>query len=106
MKIFLTILILSISYSCEDSSNEPATRRIYIDDHLADCTGVGPQKCMLVKENLEDEFTYFYDNIGGFNYEEGYNYILKVSIVTIKNPPADGSSKKYSLVEILKKEKT
>jgi hypothetical protein len=104
MKTFLTILILSIAYSCEDSTNEQNTKTLYISDHLVDCTGVGPQKCMLVKEKIEDDFTYFYDNIVGFDYEAGYNYTLKVRVDAIKNPPADGSFLKYSLVEILKKE--
>lgn len=90
--------------SCEDPDDTQTTKILYIGDHLIDCTGVGLQKCMLVKENLEDDFTYFYDNIDGFDYQEGFNYTLKVSVETIRNPPADGSSLKYNLIKILEKE--
>jgi heat shock protein HslJ len=107
MKALFILLILSLSAnSCENSNDEQTTKTLYIGDHLIDCVGVGPQKCMLVKENSDDDFTNFYGAIEGFDYEEGYNYILKVGIETIKNPPADGSSLKYSLIKILEKEKT
>lgn len=106
MKVFFMILILSLSTnSCEESADNQITKTLYVAHYLTDCTGVGPQKCMLIKENIEDDFSYFYDNIAGFDFEEGFNYTLKVTVESIKNPPADGSSLKYSLVEIIKKEK-
>lgn len=101
MKSFFIILILSFSVnSCEETKN------IYVADHLTDCVGVAPQKCMLIKENVSDDWTYFYGNIKGFEYETGFEYLLKVKIETIKNPPADGSSLKYTLIEVLEKNKT
>ena len=48
---------------------------------------------------------FFYDEIAGFQYEEGYVYTLKVRVVYVENPPADGSSGSYALVEIVSKEK-
>jgi len=102
MKPLIIILLLSLTSvkSCDE------TKHIYVADHLADCTGVGPQKCMLIKEKIVDEWTTFYDQIEGFEYEEGYEYLLNVKIKTIKNPPADGSSLKYTLVEVFEKKKT
>ncbi len=101
MKSLFIILILSLSTnSCEKTKN------VYIADHLIDCTGVAPQKCMLIKENIIDDWTHFYGNIKGFKYETGFEYLLKVKIETIKKPPADGSSLKYTLIEILEKNKT
>ena len=41
--------------------------------------------------------------IEGFDYVEGFTYKLKVKIVKISNPPADASSVKYVLVEVLSK---
>ncbi len=58
---------------------------------------------MLVKENLDSDWKNFYDQINGFKFQEGYEYKLKVKVTEIKNPPADASSLKYSLVEILEK---
>lgn len=43
--------------------------------------------------------------INGFTYEPGYYYTLKVKKVIPANPPADGSSRNYILIEVLKKEK-
>lgn len=40
-----------------------------------------------------------------FNYEEGFNYRLKVEIIHLKNPSQDDSSIKYKLIEIISKEK-
>ena len=79
MKVFFMILILSLSTnSCEESADNQITKTLYVAHYLTDCTGVGPQKCMLIKENIEDDFSYFYDNIAGFDFEEGFNYTLKV----------------------------
>ncbi len=41
--------------------------------------------------------------IEGFNYEEGFNYCLKVEIIHLVNPPKDESNVKYKLVEIISK---
>lgn len=101
MKSLVFIIILAVTAkSCED------TKHIYVADHLVDCTGVAPQKCMLVKEKIVDDWTNFYGNIEGFDYEEGYEYLLNVKVEEIKNPPADGSSLKYTLVEVFEKKKT
>jgi len=98
--LFISLLILIAAKSCDE------TKHIYVADYLVDCTDVSPQKCMLIKEKIVDEWTIFYDQIEGFNYEEGYEYLLNVKIKTIKNPPADGSNLKYTLVEVFEKKKT
>jgi len=101
MKNLVIILILNfVANACDE------TKTIYVADHLADCVGVAPQKCMLIKETLQDDWQYFYDKIQGFDFEEGYNYQLKVKIETVKNPPADASGIKYTLIEVLAKEKS
>lgn len=65
-----------------------------------DCTGVGPMKCMYVtKPNGKQEF--FYGSIQGFNYQEGYEYQVEVASAPVANPPADGSSIRYTLVKII-----
>lgn len=94
---FLGALFLLLS--CKE------TKTVYIASYQIDCNGVAPQMCMLYKENPDDEWTYFYDTIEGFEYEEGYEYTLEVAISKIDEPPADASSLKYALVNILSKEK-
>ncbi|NKQ37184.1 MAG: META domain-containing protein [Chloroflexi bacterium] len=76
---------------------------MYVGPELVDCTGVAPQKCMQVKENPDDDYTFFYDQIEGFNYEEGFEYELKVEVTKVENPPADASNLKYTLVEEVSK---
>jgi len=76
---------------------------LYVGPELKECTGEGPQTCMMVKENPEDEYTFFYDQIDGFEYEEGYEYELRVLVTPVENPPAGGSSLNYSLVEVVNK---
>ena len=76
---------------------------LIIADHVTDCVGVGPQTCMLVKESPEDEWTYFYDQIEGFNYEPRYTYELIVTEIKVDNPAADASSMRYQLKELVSK---
>ena len=75
----------------------------YVDSKLVECVGVGKQQCMLIKKEMESDWKFFYDNIDGFNFEKGFVYKLKVHVTENENPPADSSSLKYSLVEILEK---
>ncbi len=98
-KFLLFFNIIVLFSSCQE------TKRIFIANHLVDCEGVAPQKCMLIKENLADEWTYFYDTIDGFEYEEGYSYEIEVVVTKVENPLADASTLQYSLVKLLSKEK-
>lgn len=63
-----------------------------------------PIKCMLVKEQKEDEYRHLaFSGIQDFEYEKGYEYHLRVNKTTLANPPADGSMYKYQLVRVLEK---
>jgi len=77
------------------------TKILYVDSKLVDCVGVGPQQCMLVRENSDSDWKMFYDNIEGFDYQEGTQYKIEVIITDVENPPADASSLKYTLVTVL-----
>lgn len=84
-------------------TGEPVEKTIIVGPELVDCEGVGPQKCMQVKENPDDEYTLFYGQIEGFQYEEGNQYTLVVKEEPVENPPADAPSIKWTLVSILSK---
>ncbi len=45
----------------------------------------------------------YYNDIEGFSYEEGFEYEILVNKKVIENPPADGPSFVYKLVNIVKK---
>ena len=85
-------------------AGEAVEKTIYVGPELVDCTGVAPQKCMLVKENPEDDYTLFFDQIEGFDYEEGYEYEITIREEQVENPPADASSIKWTLVSVESKE--
>ncbi|MTG97784.1 MULTISPECIES: DUF4377 domain-containing protein [Myroides] len=76
-----------------------------IADKLADCTGVGPMKCMQIKESKDAEWQFMYQGIEGFEYEEGFEYVVEVKRTELKNPPADAPSIRYTLVKLISKEK-
>jgi heat shock protein HslJ len=77
----------------------PVEKTIYVGPHLVDCQGEGPQKCMLVKDQPDEEYTLFYNQIQGFEYQEGFEYELHIREETVENPPAGGSSFRWILVE-------
>jgi heat shock protein HslJ len=74
---------------------------LYVGPELQECVGVAPMECMLVKEDPEGEYELFYSQIEGFTFEPGYEYELLVMVEDVANAPADASSKKYTLVEIV-----
>lgn len=82
---------------------EGEIKTLFIGPELVDCEGAGPQKCMQVKESPEDEYGLFYSQIEGFKYEEGYEYEIVVEVTKVENPPADASSLKYTLIDVVSK---
>ncbi|HEX8905104.1 MAG TPA: DUF4377 domain-containing protein [Longimicrobiaceae bacterium] len=67
------------------------------------CQGFAVQDCLLVREPPAEEWTLFYDDIEGFEWQAGYEWTLVVAVRDIDNPPADGSSQSYRLVKVVKK---
>lgn len=77
-------------------------KTLFVGPETAECVGVAPQDCLLVKENVEDEYTFFYDSIAGFTFEPGFEYELRVSVSDVAQPiPADASSLRYRLIEVV-----
>jgi hypothetical protein len=100
----LTLLLLLAGSAC-DKSVEPEMLTLQIDSRYQDCVGVGPMKCLRVKENDASNWQLFYGAIEGFTYEPGYSYTVQVSRETISDPPADGSSYRYKLLQIVSQQK-
>lgn len=90
----------TIFYSCKSEGS-----KLIVASQQADCVGVGPQKCYLVKESADKDWEFLYQDIGGFRFEPGYEYKLEVRKERIENPPADGSSIKYTLIKEISKER-
>jgi hypothetical protein len=76
---------------------------LYVGPERVECTGVGPQLCLLVKERPDADWEYFYEGLEGFAYEPGYTYKLLVRKGRVENPAADASSIRWRLIRILEK---
>ncbi len=76
-------------------------QRLWVGPQLVDCVGEAPQKCMQIRRSVDGEIEWFYDSIDGFTHEAGTSYVLDVAVSTVDNPPADASSLRYRLVEIV-----
>jgi heat shock protein HslJ len=109
MKQILIILMVFIIVSCASQkkvTNSPYV--IWVKGIKVDCTGVGPMKCMQVQKNdiIEPgKWQNFYTEIEGFQFQSGD---LCKLLVSEEKPdksqvPADGSSIKYKMVELLEK---
>ena len=84
-------------------SAQAAPRMLDVDSHLVECTGVGEQRCMRVREGSDQPWQIFHGQIEGFTYEPGYRYRLKVDEEAVANSPADASAVRTILVEIVRK---
>ena len=103
MKLVLVILV-AILAGCNNDSEGVGDREVFIDHYKSECFGIDLSLCMRSRSSTEEEWSLFYNAIEGFDYEWGYVYKLKVNVSNIENPPADASSKKYTLLEVLSKE--
>ncbi len=89
--------------ACAPGVGGPAEKTVYVGPYLVDCVGVAPQKCMMVRQDPKAEASLFYDQIAGFDYEAGFDYILLVREEEVENAPADASSLKWTLLEVVEK---
>lgn len=97
--LVLTALVaLSVSMA---RAQAPASKTLWVAHYRVDCVGVGPQKCLLIKEEQYSPWELFYGQIEGFDYVEGYGYELRVLEEKIDNPPADSSAIRVNLVEVI-----
>jgi hypothetical protein len=100
----LVFLVLLAGSAC-DKAVEPEMLTLQIDSQYRDCMALGPRKCLWVKENDAMSWQLFYNPIDGFTYEPGYRYTVQVSREIVPDPPADGSSYRYKLLQIVNRQK-
>lgn len=92
---------MAVMASCVSSR-----KTLYVAAKKAPCHGIAQRECLQVKTTIHQaDWHYFYNQIAGFSYEEGYRYKLRVKEIKIKNPPADASRLQYQLIKIVSKTK-
>ena len=101
--ILMFSIFTAIGLAACVQSDSTIVKTVYVGPVLVECEGEGAQQCMQVKENPEDKYQLYYDQIEDFEYQEGYNYELSIQEDTVENPPAGGSSIKWTLIEVVDK---
>jgi hypothetical protein len=107
LRFLLPVLALLLGGAAAACEGLPTAAEEVVTLHVApfqrECTGMVVMQCMQVKERPQDEWQNFYDAIEGFTYEPGHTYRLRVLKRPVPNPPADGSSVSWHLLEVLEK---
>lgn len=111
MKNYLLLFPLLALIGCPASTEKAAETKqeiFWVNSLKVPCTGVAPMHCLQIQRgnNLQEgKWEVFYSDIEGFDYQTGDIYKLLVKIEELKpeEVPADGSSLRYTLVEILEK---
>lgn len=103
---FILVLAISVIPFAQSPAVGEETKTIWVAHHRVDCIGVAPQKCYLIKDTQYEDWRFWYGEIEGFEFEDGYAYELRVVEREIENPPADASSRRLELLEVILKVET
>lgn len=87
----------------EAAASAGIEKTLFIAPERKPCTGVAPMECLQVRESPDRPWQYFYSEIEGFTFEPGFDYELRVREEKVANPPADGSSLRWTLVKVVSK---
>lgn len=82
------------------------TETYWVAPERVSCQGVVPMQCLVVNKIVDgktSEWQFFYNDISGFEFEQGDFYKLLVETSEVANPAADSSSLSYTLVSELEK---
>lgn len=70
----------------------------------AACSGLFETTCLQVREPGSATYENFYGSIDGFDYQPGFQYLIRVGWHKVDPVPVDGSSRRYELLALLSKE--
>lgn len=105
MKRYLLLLLLSaFAFTACDKDDDYTVREWTIASQLGIAHGAHTlQPVLLVKTGDDISWRAVYSGIEGFDYEPGYEYRLRIKAEQLANPPQDGSSVRYTLLEQISK---
>ncbi|VVD94133.1 META and DUF4377 domain-containing protein [Pandoraea anhela] len=104
----------TLTYASQTLLNRPVAntgnrttedRVLDIDSQMADCVGVAPRKCLRVRaadDSGKSQWELWYAHIDGFDWKPGVEYRVKIHGEPVANPPADASSMRWTLVEVIR----
>lgn len=79
-------------------------RTLVVLDHQQECVGVAIQLCLLVHDAGATTVERMYSTPRGFDYAWGFTYEIRIEEHEVSNPPADGSSIRRELEQVLSME--
>lgn len=113
LKLTLTIIVLftamanAFSQTTKIKPNKIIT--LWVNAKTKACNlGELNGDCLLVKYSKnQKEWERFssINEINGFEYREGFEYVIKIRIEKIRNLPADASNLEYTLIKLVSKKK-
>ena len=80
------------------------TQTLQVEPYKVACMAFVTQMCLLTQNETQTQPTLESDWIEGFDYEWGKRYEIITETTEISDPPADGSSQRVDLVEVVKAE--
>ena len=102
-KCGMLALLFLLAGCGEPAPQDKPGQLLYVAPYGTACIGVGVMECLRVKEEGDANWQLFYNHIDGFAYKEGFEYTLRVKVEAVDAPPADGSSLRYTLLEVVEK---
>jgi hypothetical protein len=100
----LLFSLIMVCFACGEENLGPSTIRV---NHFQQpAFGEAPQLVLLIQEDENigtDNWEFLYSGIEGFEFENGFRYQLSIRKKKINNPPADGSSIRYILKDVISK---
>lgn len=82
---------------------EGRERILQVAGQRVPCTGVAPMLCLQVRSTPGADWQAHYGEIEGFDWQVGVEYVIRVRELPVANPPADGSSLRWVLEEVLER---
>ncbi|MBN4665515.1 META and DUF4377 domain-containing protein [Pandoraea nosoerga] len=97
--------LLNRTIAAPAGNRKTEDRILDVDSKMADCVGVAPRKCLRVRDADDSgkaQWELWYAHIDGFEWKPGVEYRVKIHGEPVENPPADASSMRWTLVEVIR----
>lgn len=78
---------------------------VYIDSQRVECSGVGKMQCYRWRESPDAPWQLWYGPIEGLDFEPGVRYKLRVREYQVPNPPADASTIRWQLLDVVERQR-
>ena len=103
MKKTLLLVLWLLPLGCGLIEPDSEVLTLFVGPEQLECMVFIPTTCLQVRFSPDGNWENFSDPIEGFDFERGFFYELRVRRVSIADPPADASSLRWILLELISK---